>query len=250
MKFKFSDLLLFSLLFIFVVAFPVDLFPIDEAYRLLIKISLRLCILFYYIYICSTKRINIFKFSNLKRLVLFVPFLLACFSNLIAYGFDSSVPMSVNMSESIFSLLIIYYFLGAVIEEFLFRLFIQSALVNVGSLKRIIYGALLFALFHLLNIVNISSVDGLITILIQVVYSFGLGILLGFIYEYTYSLPSCIVFHFIFNFFNTALYEYLGCVTSDFSFYLTAVVIALVLIIYTFLIYFFVLRKNTRYFKN
>ena len=250
MKFRFSDLLIFGLLFIFVAAFPVDLFHIEETYKLLIQISLRLLILFYYIYICYVHRINIFKFQNLKRLLLFVPFLLASFSNLIAYGLDGCHNIGVTMTSGYLSLFIIYHFLGAIVEEFLFRLFIQSALVKVGSIKRIIYGAAIFALFHLLNMVNISSVDGLVTVLLQVVYSFGLGILLGFVYEYTYSLPACILLHFSYNFFNTVLYKYLGCVTSDFAFYMTAVVIAIVLIAYTFLVYWFVLRRNDRYFRE
>lgn len=250
MKFRFSDLLIFALLFIFVAAFPVDLFRIDETYKLLIHISLRTLILVYYIYVCFVNRINIFKFYNLKRLLLFLPFLLACFSNLIAFGLDGGHFASVTMTPGYLSLFIIFHFLGAIVEEFLFRLFIQSALVRVGSIKRIIYGATIFALFHLLNMVNISTVDGLVTILIQVAYSFGLGILLGFVYEYTYSLPACILLHFAFNFFNTVLYQYMGCVTSNFAFYLTAVVIALVLAAYTFLIYWFVLRRNDRYFKE
>lgn len=250
MKFRFSDLLIFGLLFIFVAAFPVDLFPIDEKYRLIIHISLRVLILGYYIYICYINRINIFKFYNLRRLLLFFPFLLACFSNLIAYGLDGCNSVGITMGGDLLTLYIFNHFLIAVVEEFLFRLFIQSALVKVGSIKRIIYGAAIFALFHLLNMVNISSVDGLITVLLQVVYSFGLGILLGFVYEYTYSLPACIFLHFTFNFFNTVLFKYMGCVTSNFAFYMTAVVIAIVLAAYTFLVYWFVLRRNDRYFRE
>ena len=250
MKFRFYDLLFFALLFIFVAAFPVDLFHIEETYKLLIQISLRLLILAYYIYVCFVNRINIFKFYNLKRLLLFFPFLLACFSNLIAFGLDGCNSVATNWSSGYLSLLIIYHFLGAIVEEFLFRLFIQSALVRVGSIKRIMYGAAIFALFHLLNMVNISSVDGLVTVLIQVAYNFGLGILLGFIYEYTYSLPACILLHFLFNFFNTVLYKYMGCVTSNFAFYMTALVIAIVLAAYTFLVYWFVLRRNDRYFRE
>ena len=238
MKYRFSDLLIFALLFIFVAAFPVDLFRIEATYKLLIQISLRLLILFYYIYVCFVNRVN------------FIPFLLACFSNLIAFGLDGAQTTGITMTSGYLSLFIIYHFLGAVVEEFLFRFFIQSQLVRVGSIKRILYGAAIFALFHLLNMVNISTVDCLVTVLIQVAYSFGLGILLGFIYEYTYSLPICIFVHFAFNFFNTVLYQYMGCVTSNFAFYLTAVVIALVLAIYTFLIYWFVLRRNDRYFKE
>ena len=33
------------------------------------------------------------------------------------------------------------------------------------------------------------------------VYTFGLGILLGVMYEYSYSLVGCMVLHFCFNFF-------------------------------------------------
>ena len=250
MKFRFSDLLIFALLFIFVAAFPVDLFPIEEKYKLVIHISLRLLILGYYIYICYVNRINIFKFQNFKRILLFFPFLLASFSNLIAFGLDGCRSTGITMTGDYLALFIINHFLIAIVEEFLFRLFIQSALVRVGSIKRIMYGAAIFALFHLLNMVNISSVDGLVTVLIQVAYNFGLGILLGFIYEYTYSLPACILLHFSFNFFNTVLYKYMGCITSNFTFYMTAVVIALVLALYTFLIYWFVLRRNDRYFKE
>jgi hypothetical protein len=42
----------------------------------------------------------------------------------------------------------------------------------------------------------------------------------------------------------------MGCLTSNFAFYMTAVVIALVVALYTFLIYWFVLRRNDRYFKE
>ena len=250
MKFKLSDLLIFALLFIFVAAFPVDLFPISETYRLLIKISLRLLILGYYIYICFTNRINIFKFYNWKRIVLFLPFLLACFSNLIATAIDGGFTGVTTMTDGYLSLFIIYHFLGAIVEEFLFRFFIHNSLVRVGSIKRIFFGALIFALFHLLNIVNISSVDGLVSVLIQVGYNFGLGILLGFLYEYTYSLPACICLHFLFNFFNTVLYQFLGCMTTDFTFYMTAVIIGVVLTGYIILIYFFVLKRYRRYFSE
>lgn len=249
MKFRISDLFIFGLLFIFVAAFPVDYFHIDLVYQYVIRISLLALILSYYIYICYVGHINIFKFYNLRRMVLFIPFLLICFSNLIAAKIDGAYGVS-TLSTDLLAVMIVFHFLQAVVEEFLFRLFIQGSLVRVGSIKRIFYGALIFAAFHLLNMVGIRSVDGLVTVLVQIVYSFGLGILLGFVYEYTYSLPACIFLHFAFNFFNTILYRYLGCVSSDFSFYMTAVVITIVVGLYTFLIYWFVLRRNDRYFRE
>lgn len=252
MKFRVSDLLIFILLFIFVSAFPVELFNISLFWQLIIRIGLRVLILAYYIYICIRNRINIFKFYNLKRIILFLPFFLACCSNLIAAGIDGAYTGITTYTIDILSLMIIYHLLGAIVEEFLFRLFIQNALVNASSLKRIIFSAAIFALFHLLNIVNISSVDGLITVLIQVAYNFGLGILLAFVYEYTYSLPASIVLHFTFNLLNTVIYQYLGCnlFTTDFTFYITAVAIATVLAVYIALIYLFVLKRNNRYFRE
>lgn len=250
MKIKLSDMLVFVLLFIFVIAFPVDLFPISAFYKLLIQICLRLLILIYYIYIIVVNKINIFKFFNWKRLALFTPFLLASFSNLIASGIDGGFGGYITMDDGYFFLLIIFHFVVAVIEEILFRLFIHSSLVNVGSLKRIFASAGIFALMHLLNIVNISTVDGLVTVLVQVVYNFGLGILLGFIYEYSYSLLGCIFMHFSFNFFNTVLYEYLSCTCSTLVFYLTAFTIAVLLAVYTFLVYRFILKRNDRYFRE
>ena len=250
MRFRVSDILIFALLFVFAAAFPVDLLPIDSIYQLLIRVILRLLILAYYIYTCVVNRINIFKFYNLKRMLLFIPFLLACFSNLIATSIDHGFTGVILMDDYYFALLIVYHFVGAICEEFLFRFFIQNSLVNAGSLKRIFFSAGIFALFHLLNIVNISSVDGLITIGIQVLYTFALGILLGIVYEYTYSLPACITLHFLFNFLNLVLIQYLGCVTSDFTFYMTAIVIGAVLAIYIFVIYWFVLKRTNRYFRE
>ena len=250
MKFRLIDILIFALLFVFVAAFPVDLIPIDAIYKLIIQIGLRLLILGYYIYIIIINRINIFRFYNWKRLLLFAPFLLACFSNLIASAIDHGYPGITTMSDAYLSLLIVFHLLTAIVEEILFRIFIHSSLINVGSLKRILASAGIFALMHLLNIVNISSVDGLITVLIQVAYNFGLGLLLGFIIEYSYSIVGCIFLHFSFNLLNTVIFQYLGCNCSNLTFYLTAVVIAAILAAYTFLIYWFVLSKNERYFRE
>lgn len=251
-RFKFLDLLLFALLFVFVNAFPVDLITADINVRLILRISLRLLLLGYDIYLLIKNRINIFKFANYRRGLLFLPFILVCFSNLIAAGI-SQTPMAYVVDPVYLSLICVYHLVGVVIEELLFRLFIQRSLVYASSLKRILVSAGIFALFHLLNIVDVSSVEMLINVLIQVVYAFGLGILLGFIYEYTYSIPLCVVFHLIFNFFNTIFVENIYFVNFSnnlLTYYLTAVISGLVVGIYTLLIYLFVLRRNERYFRE
>lgn len=250
MKFRFLDILLFALLFIFINSFPVDLFNISYLYQLIIKIGLRFLLVLYYIYILWSNRINIFKFANYRRGLLFLPFIVICFSNLIACGI-SGAKLGVGSSSTIIILITIYHLFGVMCEEFLFRLFIQNSLVNSSSLKRIFGSAAIFALFHLLNMVNVSSVDALVNVLIQVVYAFGLGLVLAFIYEYTYSIPLCIGFHFIFNFFNLVFVENIYSVyMTDQAKYLTAIVIGVAAAIYGVVLYFFILNRNEKYFSE
>ncbi len=250
MRFRFVDLLLFALLFIFVNSFPIDLITSDVLIRLLIRIGLRLLLLGYDIYIIWKNRINIFKFANYRNVGLFVPFILICFSNIIAAAL-AGVNFELSFNPAMLSLTIIYYLLGVILEEFLFRLFIQNSLNNVSSIKRIFGSAAIFALFHLINIVNISQVSQLVSVLVQVVYAFGLGLLLALIYEYTYSIPACIVFHFVFNFFNTIFVtDIYNLAIPVIYYYFTAVVIGIIVGVYALLIYLLVLKRNDRYFRK
>lgn len=250
MRFRFVDLLLFALLFIFINSFPIDLITTDELTRLLIRIGLRVLLLGYDIYVIWRNRINIFKFANYRNVGLFLPFVLVCFSNIIAASI-AGLNFEVSVNSVMLPLIIIYYLLGVILEEFLFRFFIQNSLNNVSSVKRIFGSAAIFALFHLINIVNISQVSQLISVLIQVVYAFGLGLLLALIYEYTYSLPACIVFHFLFNLFNTIMVENIfHLAIPEAYYYLTAVVIGVIVGIYALLIYLLVLKRNDRYFRK
>lgn len=250
MKFRLLDILLFALLFIFVNAFPVDLFPIGVIEQLIIRIVLRFVLLLYYIYLIWRYRINLFKFANYRRGLLFLPFIIICFSNIIA-GAIAGSSFDVSIDPVILPLTIFYHLLGVIVEELLFRYFIQNSLVFASSIKRILASAGIFALFHLINIVNVSSADALISVLIQVVYAFGLGLLLGLIYEYTYSIPLCVVFHLLFNFTNQILvHDIFHLSIPTLVYYLTAIISGLIVGVYAFVIYFFVLRRNDRYFRE
>ena len=253
MKFRLIDILLFSLLFIFVVSFPVDMLGLPLMYQYILSIGLKVLLLTYYAYTFWRYRINIFKFANYRRALLFIPFLIACFSNLIATKISGS-NFILFYDPTILSLVIVSTVLTAINEEILFRYFIQNSLVFASSIKRIFVSALIFALFHLLSLVEVRSVVALTTILVQFVYTFGLGLILGFMYEYTYSLPLCMVFHLCFNFFNQVLVTRIIAFdindTYTLTFYLTAVVIAVVLAIYGSLIYLLIFKKNDRYFRE
>ena len=249
MRFRYSDLLIFILLFVFVAAFPIDLIPVSYTYKLLILIGLRLMILAYYIYIIIRNRIKIFGIANIKNLLLCIPFYLVAFSNLIATAIDGEF-----LGATLEPLAMVFYsiltLLIAITEEIVFRLIIHNALYRTSSIKRILASAGIFAAMHLLNMVNVSSVDALVSVLLQTVYTFGLGILLGIMYEYSHSLLGCVMLHFAFNFFNQTLFIYLNCAPSQLSYYLTAVVTAVIVGVYAALITIFIFRKHDRYYRS
>ena len=249
MRFRLSDLLLFALLFVFVAAFPVDLIPVDLTYQLLVRIGLRALLLTYYIYIIIKYKIKVFGNANIRNLLLCLPFFIVCGSNFVASsivgGFAGPSLSAIDMALST-----IYTLFIAVSEEIVFRLFIHNNLLVSSSIKRIFYIAGIFALMHLLNMVNVRTVASLVTVLIQTVYTFGLGILLGVMYEYSYSLTGCVVLHFCFNFFNDTLYTYFGGYTSELCFYLTAAVCGFAVLSYAVLITLFYFQKHDQYFRR
>lgn len=248
MKSKFIDLLLYALLFVFVAAFPVDRFPIDPIYQTVIQIGLRVLLIGFYIYLIAKNKVKIFGIASFKFILFCIPFFLACFSNIIASQINGGVSPS-QMGAEMLAVNIVLSFVIAVSEEILFRLFIHNSLTNCGSFKRILGSAGIFAAMHLLNLASVASVDALVTVLVQVVYDFGLGLMLGFLYEYSHSLTSCVILHFSFNLFNQVLVQYFGLTSSPICFYLTAIIIAIVLVAYALVIYFFYIQKMDRYFK-
>lgn len=249
MRFKFIDILLYTLLFVFIVAFPVDLFQIDDIYKVIIQIGLRVLLIGFYIYIIVKNKIKIFNIFNVEALLCCAPFILACFSNMIATQINGTY-MPSNMGGDLLAANIILSLLVAVSEEILFRLFIHNSLTKVTSFPRILASAGIFALMHLVNLANVRSVDALLLVLLQVFYNFGLGLMLGFLYEFSHSLTASIVLHFGFNLCNQVLFSFYGMNPDQLTFYLTAVVIAVVLIAYASIIYFCRFKKFDRYFRS
>ena len=251
MRLKTSDVLLFLLLFVFVASFPVDLIKVDYVYQLLIQIGLRSLLLTYYIYLIVKNRIKIFGMVSWRHIALCIPFLLACVSNIIASGIDGGFVVGMTLTSAEFSLYIILVLFSVISEEIIFRLFIHNTFANTSSIKRILFSAGIFALMHLVNLVNVSSVNMMVSVLVQAVYAFGLGILLGFIYEYGHSLTICVIFHLLFNLLNDVLYTFVlgGYINHMLTFYLTAVVIAVILAGYVFAVYKLYYCKLDKYFR-
>jgi len=235
MKLKLIDLLIYLLLFIFIVSLPVDLLNLPIDYELDILIGVRAALLIFFIYIIWKNKIKVFEKPLFKEILLFLPFFLICFNNFIASfingGFE---PLS---DGYILFLEIFLCLISAVLEEIIFRLFIQNFLENKTPLARILLSAAIFALFHFINAVNVRSVVAFINVLFQVVYTFGLGLAIAFIYEYSRSFITVVLMHFFFNLFNDVLYGFLQGFSSNLVFIFTSVIMALLAVSYGVVLY-------------
>jgi len=252
MRIRISDIVLTTLLFVFVVSLPLDYFAtkfgLDNVSILAISVCLKALLAIYTGFIIKRSGLRIFGIARFKELCLFIPFLLACVSNLSIVFFQGQYTVATSINGLGFFLNVLSALLTAFIEETIFRLFILNSLSIRNRLVRIIASAGIFAGFHLINLIspNITNGSFVVSVLIQVVYTFGLGILLGFIYEYGQSFTCCVVFHFLFNFINTivyALFTPLSAQVENNVLY-CCIGVGAVLIIYCTLLYFFVLRKK------
>lgn len=137
------------------------------------------------------------------NLLFFLPFFLIVFSNFASSYFISSPSNYINIQSLLLNIVstIIY----AIIEEVLFRGFLLPLLLSrLSDFKSLLISSAIFALVHLFNIFSGINV---ILVLIQVLYTFGIGLILGLMYVYGKTLVLPMLFHICFNVFENDLYE-------------------------------------------
>ena len=236
------DSVLILLLLVGLSTFPVGMFVKDAFWYYVIESLLMLAIiLFILFYLSRHPYLKPEKRDiNAKNLLLFLPLLIACISNFIyAWIFNETYHPDFSIGPAIITAMITCLVLSVIAEELSFRYILLSGLPQENKLVRILISAAIFALCHLSSFLTSFWVGDLVIVL----YTFGLGIILGFIYIYGHSLIACVVYHFIFNFMNQFLFAHLYSATS-WMFYLINGIIALLAGIYLFLIYFFILNKK------
>lgn len=245
-KIKPIDIVIFSLLFIACVSFPYATLNIPIWAKYTLKIAFELVLLISYILMIRKYKISIYGNANIKNLLLMTPLILVLVVNFITIPFASSVVFNQgSISSGVFFFELALAFIQPILEEIVFRLLIHSQLPIKNKLLKILASAGIFAAVHLLNF----FFNGFNTqYLIQVAYTFGLGIILGFIYEYGCSFIICCVFHILFNFFNTTIFNVLYSVyfENQLSYYMPVIVVTIISIVYMALIYFFIFRKQDR----
>ena len=139
---------------------------------------------------------------NIINTLLLIPTLAVCFSNLtnmrIATG-QSSISFDTNLILNIVLTLFI-----VINEEIIFRLLFINNLEFKKNIYIILLTAGVFGICHLTHFLSSFNPADLLIVL----YTFLLGLLLGFAYLFTKSIYPCFVIHFLFNLLNNILFPY------------------------------------------
>lgn len=225
-KTPFSTSLLICLLYLCFISLGSNFSSIDGAK---VRFAVRILFFLFLVIFGYNKKEEVGRAS-----LLYLPFfLLFPFSNYVSLFIRGSFSFYYS-NELIF--LLFDCLLTAFVEEKLFRsLFIYND--SKDKWKSILLSSLVFALSHIFNGFSIQT-------LMQVVYTFGLGVILGSIYAYGGGFIYSFILHFMFNFFNGALYNYFKPTKIDTLYIVSNVIIGVIIVVYYLLIVFIKTRKK------
>lgn len=192
----------------------------EVLYQILIKTSL-LCVVLVFCLI-ETKKNNTCHLKKMKKIdyLLLIPFLVPCFSNLI-YAAGYQIPRTSDFDVGIFFANTFLNLVSVIIEEMIFRYYLIFLFCSVCERKKyrtgltILFSSLCFSLFH---VINFTSGNYLGTIF-QIVYTFFLGIILGYFAVEIENIYLPIIGHFSFNFLDMILFDSLYSMTDYSSMY-------------------------------
>jgi len=239
-KNKLYDFLLLFFIFLFCASFPIDLIIKNNA---LICNIIKVCLLaaFMVFFLLYKKRTSLeFKQNSLdlRNFLFFLPVFLVCGSNFTNYLFgNATFSNSMNINFIVTVLLTLF---TAIDEELIFRYVFQANLKSENKLVRILIAASVFGLSHITIFLSTFNPVSLVNI----IYTFAVGIVLGFLFEYVKSIYICIGFHFLFNLINSNLFEVTTSSNLNLTYYLCNIGVSAIIAIYILLIYLFVLKKQ------
>ena len=205
---KFWQIIILLIVFILSVSFPVGSLIHDPNTVLIVQSSIMASfIIFAIVYINITKIAHFFQGrTNIKNVILLLPLFAVAFCNLFYMTVVEGNQFTMRWDDINFLLQLLVILLTAFSEELVFRYIIQKNLRIRSKFGKIMIASSIFALCHILTIV--ARWDLLVPSswnyfdLSMIVYTFYVGVCLGFLYEYTNNIVLPIIFHFIFNFVN------------------------------------------------
>lgn len=239
-KSKLLDTLILILIYIGISCLPFSWF-VSGTLLYIFQILAQFVIFFLFKLVLKKSPLN-FKERQYNRLnmILFIPVFILCFSNFFNL-LNPSVTFNFSWSLEL-SLSIPLCFCVAFNEEYLFRCVIIDNLDSSEKpIVKIIISASIFAACHLTSFFSTFNPVQLI----MVVYTFGLGIVLGLMYVYGECLWYCVLFHFAYNVINGEFARrFIFYTESDYSYYLINALVGLVVAAYLVAIYFLKLKQK------
>lgn len=240
-KNKIYDLLIIILVYIGISCIPFSLIPISANFVVLFQIIGQILLFFIILLILKKSDLeHVFKKSDYKVILWFLPLIIVCFSNFFCL-FDKESSITYSFSLKMFLDICLSIFI-AWNEEYIFRLLLINNFDKQKSpLFKIFVSSSIFALCHLTHF--LSSFNPIA--LIDVLYTFGLGIIFGFIFVYSNSIIAVFVFHSLFNIINNNLAStWIHYGSSNAFYYLTNILVGLIAGMYLLALYLFKLRKS------
>lgn len=234
-KREFYSVILLVLIYLLFVSIPFPMFIKNEDVCFTLNVSMRvLFIPFFFVYVKKENLLSLnkpeFKLIDFK----YLPFIILTVSNFIV-----SIVSRFSLNETISTMdilksLILSIFI-AFNEELVFRVvIIKEMIVGLNRFKTILFSSIVFGLIHLVNIGSFASIP---YVLLQVLYSFGMGLVLALIFTNTYNFIYVFIIHFLFDFLNGDLVEILYEFENNYLFFILNIAIAVLLGIYGILVY-------------
>lgn len=177
---------------------------------------------------------------NTKNLLILIPLIISFLAVPIVMLVQPST--IIVAYTDFFWLFLLEAILVTAIEEMFFRMIIYRILRTKTRLLRILASAGVCALFEIFTFLSTFS---LLATFLAMLSAFILGLLLGFIREYTGSIYPCMVFHFLYIFFTeTILYLFEFSLELNLNLYTILIYgLPILALVYAFIIYLIYFRK-------
>ena len=240
--------------YLLLIAFPTYLFTNDLYVLYGVELGLRISFLVFIIVFSIFSRIakrytGKTRFANLFMLL---PVFFVAFFNLfyLAVVTKSAVnsPFGFFGSNGNNTLELLKFFcviVTVVEEELLFRFIIQRNIPLGHKIVRILVTAAIFTLAHFFTM--LYDARGMLNpiYLLELIFTFGVGVILGFLYEYTNNIFVPITFSFFYMVCNEMIYK-IDLVGASYKFYVTATCFFVGAAAYLAIFYFFMLKRENR----
>lgn len=253
-KRRFWNLFILLAVYIVTISFPIYLLTQDIYVRAGVVLGLRAAYLvFIILFSIFTKLAKSYSGkTNLKNLFLLLPLFFVAFMNLFYWGvvtrsnFDTIFQKFSGGGNKSLEIMMLFSILITVAEEeLLFRYIIQKNLTVGHKILRITISASIFAGCHVFNLLTAHGGIFPPVELLQILLVFGIGIILGFLFEYTNNIFVPILFSLIYALCSD-MFIPIAFQGAQPSYFITISCFAVGAAAYILIFYYLMLKKENR----